>query len=310
MGSTMKLSLAIKFNLVFIAIFAIGLSAAGIVANHVLQQQSLDETRHDANVLMSAAEAMQNYTAQHITPLLSTQIQYSFVPESVPAFSAIEMLNTLQGAFPNFSYRSTMLNPTNLRDRPTDWETEVIAHLHDKPVLKEVTGERRTPGGEHLLFLARPSRITDAACMQCHSTPSAAPRTMLDKYGPANGFGWTMNDVIGAEFVSVPMSESIARGRALWRSFMTALSVVFAVVLVVLNVMVHVLVTRRLQALSRAADEVSLGKLGEVDLPTRGSDEIASLAVSFGRMRTSLVTAFEILDETGAAATVPHGLQP
>ncbi len=109
------------------------LNAAGIVANHVLQQQSLDETRHDANVLMSAAEAMQNYTAQHITPLLSTQIQYSFVPESVPAFSAIEMPNTLQGAFPNFSYRSTMLNPTNLRDRPTDWETEVIAHLRRRP---------------------------------------------------------------------------------------------------------------------------------------------------------------------------------
>jgi HAMP domain-containing protein len=306
----MKLSLAIKFNLVFVAIFAIGLTAAGIVADRVLQQQALDETRHDANVLMSAAEAMQNYTARHITPLLSTQIQYSFVPESVPAFSAIEMLNTLQSTFPNFSYRSTMVNPTNPRDRPTDWESEVIAHLHDQPALKEITGQRHTPGGEHLLFLARPSSITDSTCMQCHSTPSAAPRTMLDKYGPANGFDWKMNDVIGAEFVSVPMSESIARGRVLWRSFMEALSVVFAVVLIVLNVMVHFLVTRRLQTLSRAADEVSLGKLGEVDLPTHGSDEIASLAVSFGRMRTSLVTAFEILDETGSAETVPPGARP
>lgn len=306
----MKLSLAIKFNLVFVAIFAIGLTAAGIVADRVLQQQALDETRHDADVLMSAAEAMQNYTAQHITPLLSTQIQYAFVPESVPAFSAIEMLNTLQGTFPNFSYRSTMVNPTNPRDRPSDWETEVIAHLHDQPALREVTGQRRTPGGEHLLFLARPSRITDSSCMQCHSTPAAAPRTMLEKYGPANGFGWKMNDVIGAEFVSVPMSESIARGRALWRSFMAALSVVFAVVLIVLNVMVHLLVTRRLQALSRAADEVSLGQLGEVALPTRGSDEIASLAVSFGRMRTSLVTAFEILDEAGAGDTAPPGSRP
>lgn len=306
----MKLSLAIKFNLVFVAIFAIGLTAAGIVADRVLQQQALDETRHDANVLMSAAEAMQNYTAQHITPLLATQIQYSFVPESIPAFSAIEMLNTLQNSFPNFSYRSTMLNPTNPRDRPTDWETEVIAHLHDQPSLKEITGQRSTPGGEHLMFLARPSSITDSSCMQCHSTPSAAPRTMLDKYGPANGFGWTMNNVIGAEFVSVPMSESIARGHALWRSFMEALSVVFAVVLVVLNVTVHFLVTRRLQTLSRAADAVSLGNLDDVELPTRGSDEIASLAVSFRRMRTSLVTAFEILDEGDATKIVPPGPRP
>jgi HAMP domain-containing protein len=42
---------------------------------------------------------------------------------------------------------------------------------------------------------------------------------------------------------------------------------------------------------------VSLGKLNEVVLPSGGSDEITSLSVSFGRMRTSLVAAFEILDE-------------
>ncbi|MEW6340686.1 MAG: DUF3365 domain-containing protein [Paraburkholderia sp.] len=293
----MKLSLAIKFNLVFVAIFAIGLTATGFVADRVLQQQALEETRHDADVLTSAAAAMQNYTAQHITPLLATQIKYSFVPESVPAYSAIEMLGTLKSAFPNFSYKSTMLNPTNPRDRPTDWEAQVIARLHDRPELKEMTGQRPGPGGESLLFLARPSRITDAACMQCHSTPSAAPPTMLDKYGPANGFGWTMNEVIGAEFVSVPMSESISRGHAVWRSFMAALSAVFAVVLIALNVMVHFLVTRRLQALSKAADAVSLGKLNEVELPSGGSDEITSLAVSFERMRTSLVAAFEILEE-------------
>jgi HAMP domain-containing protein len=293
----MKLSLAVKFNLVFVAIFAIGLTATGFVADRVLQQQALEETRHDADVLISTAAAMQNYTAQHVTPLLATQIKYSFVPESVPAYSAIEMLGTLKGAFPNFSYKSTMLNPTNPRDRPTDWETEVITHLHDHPELKELTGQRPARGGENLLFLARPTRITDAACMQCHSTPSAAPATVVDKYGPANGFGWTMNDVIGAEFVSVPMSESIARGHAVWRSFMVSLSAVFAVVLVALNVMVHFLVTRRLQALSRAADAVSLGKLNEVELPGGGSDEITSLSISFGRMRTSLVAAFEILDE-------------
>jgi HAMP domain-containing protein len=35
-------------------------------------------------------------------------------------------------------------------------------------------------------------------------------------------------------------------------------------------------------------------------LPTGGSDEIAALAVSFGRMQTSLVEAFKILDEEEA----------
>ncbi len=292
----MKLSLSVKFNLVFLIIFAIGLSGAGVLANRLLQQQALEETTHDANILLSTAESMQAYTAAHVTPLLATQMKYRFVPESIPAYSAIEMLNLLQKEFPNFSYRSTMLNPTNPRDRPTDWETDVIRQLHDHPELKEATGQRNSQTGR-TLFLARPSRITDAACMSCHSTPSAAPSTMLDKYGSANGFGWTMNEVIGAEVVSVPMAQPIERGRALWRTFMVSLAGLFAVILIVMNVMVHVLVTQRIQSLSRVADEMSLGKLDGATLPAHGSDEIASLAVSFGRMQTSLIEAFKILDD-------------
>jgi HAMP domain-containing protein len=295
-NTLMKLSLSVKFNLVFLIIFAIGLSGAGVLANRLLQQQALEETTHDADILLSTAESMQAYTAAHVTPLLATQMKYRFVPESIPAFSAIEMVNLLQKDFPNFSYRSTMLNPTNPRDRPTDWETDVIRQLHDHPELKEATGQRNSQTGR-TLFLARPSRITDAACMSCHSTPSAAPSTMLDKYGAANGFGWTMNEVIGAEVVSVPMAQPIERGRALWRTFMVSLTGVFAVVLIVMNVMVHVLVTRRIQSLSRVADEMSLGKLDGATLPAHGSDEIASLAVSFGRMQTSLIEAFKILDD-------------
>jgi HAMP domain-containing protein len=292
----LKLSLSVKFNFVFLIIFAIGLVAAGIVADRLLQKQALDETVHDANVLISAAASMQNYSAAHVTPLLATQIKYRFVPESIPAFSAIEMLSLLQKDFPNFSYKSTMLNPTNPRDRPTDWETDVINHLHDHGELKQMTGERES-AGVRTLFLARPSSISDVACMQCHSTPSATPNTMLDKYGSANGFSWPMNQVIGAEFVSVPMAQPIERGRAIWRTFMLSLSGVFLVVLVVMNVMMHLLITRPIRSLSRAADEMSLGKLDTTALPTSGSDEIASLAVSFGRMQTSLVEAFKILDE-------------
>jgi HAMP domain-containing protein len=238
---------------------------------------------------------MQNYTSSHITPLLATQIKYRFVPESIPAFSAIEMVNLLQKEFPSFSYESTMLNPTNPRDRPTDWENDVIRQLHDHPALREMTGQRDTPAGR-TLYLALPTRITDEACMQCHSTPSAAPSTMIDKYGSANGFGWPMNEVIGAEVVSVPMAQPIERGRAVWRTFMISLTGVFAMVMIVMNIMVHMLVTRRIQSLSRAADEMSLGKLDGAALPTHGSDEIASLAVSFGRMRASLIEAFKILD--------------
>ena len=82
-----------------------------------------------------------------------------------------------------------------------------------RPTTTELVGERDTPTGR-ALYLARPIQITNAACLVCHSTVEAAPKTMIDLYGPANGFGWKMNEVIGAQVVSVPMSVPIARANA------------------------------------------------------------------------------------------------
>jgi HAMP domain-containing protein len=291
----MKLSLSVKFNLVFLCIFAIGFAVAGFFARDLLRRAAVEETVQNARVLMEAAGASQNYTATQITPLLQNQLKYSFVPQSVPAFSAVETLMTLQKRLEGYSYRSTMVNPTNPRDRPTDWETDVIRRLHDQPQLTEVVGVRDTPSGPNL-YIARPNRIQDAACMECHSVPSAAPRTLLDKYGSNNGFNWPMHEVIGADFVSVPMALPIARSEAVLRTFLVSLLAVFVCVLVALNVMVHLLVTRRIRALSRAADEASLGKLDEANFSETGRDEIASLAASFARMKTSLVEAFKMIE--------------
>jgi HAMP domain-containing protein len=291
----MKLSLAVKFNLVFLAVFLIGFVAAGFAARDLLRRSAVEETVQNARVLMEAAGAAQNYTSTQVTPLLQTQLKYSFVPQSVPAFSAVETLMTVQKHLTGYSYRSTMLNPTNPRDRPSDWETDVIRHLRDRPELKEVVGVRDTPSGPNL-YIARPNRINDVACMECHSVPSRAPKTLIDKYGPDNGFNWAMHEVIGAEFVSVPMALPVAHSETMLRTFLVSLLVVFVWLLLALNAMVHLLVTRRIRALSRAADEASLGKLDGATFTERGRDEIASLAASFARMKTSLVEAFKMIE--------------
>ncbi len=82
--------------------------------------------------------------------------------------------------------------------------------FRNTPETTEVIGERDTPTGRSL-YLARPIQIKNRACLACHSTVDAAPKTMLDVYGGANGFGWKMNEIIGAQVVSVPMSVPIER---------------------------------------------------------------------------------------------------
>ena len=120
---------------------------------------------------------------------------------------------------------------------------------------------------------------------------------MVAKYGPANGFGWNLNEVIGAQIVSVPLGVPLQRADNVFKLFISSLVGVFIVVGIVLNLMVWMLVVRPVTRLSALADRVSQGDL-EAHLSSRpsGRDEIATLSDSFSRMRASVVQAMKLLD--------------
>jgi nitrogen fixation/metabolism regulation signal transduction histidine kinase len=74
------------------------------------------------------------------------------------------------------------------------------------------------------------------------------------------------------------------------------LTVVFLVMMVVLNVLLQYIIIRPVRRISAAASEVSLGNMEAPEFVVRGKDEIASLADSFNRMRRSLANALRMLE--------------
>jgi HAMP domain-containing protein len=292
----MKFSIAAKFNVVFLSIFALGFGAASAVTNYLLQENAREETLQSARVLMQSAMAARSYTAAQIVPLLETRLKYEFVPQSIPSFAATEQLSQLLKQYPDFTYKEATLNPTNLRDRASDWEADLVNTLRAKPALTELVGERQTSVGP-ALYVARPLQIKDAACLRCHSVPDAAPKTMLDIYGRNNGFGWKHMEIIGAQVVSVPMDVPLRRASAMLQTYMLSMLGIFVFLFIALNIMVHFFVTRRITRMSRLADHVSLGQFNEQEFDTKGSDELSALAQSFARMRSSLASAMKMLDE-------------
>jgi protein-histidine pros-kinase len=120
---------------------------------------------------------------------------------------------------------------------------------------------------------------------------------MIDIYGPNNGFGWKLNEIVGAQVISVPMAVPLQRANDIFKTFMLSLFGVFAVVFVALNVMVHLFVTRRIKLLASVADEVSMGKFEAREFEVTGNDELSGLGRSFNRMRTSLASALKMLEE-------------
>jgi protein-histidine pros-kinase len=292
----MKLSLAAKFNIVFLSIFGVGFFAASAVTNYLLQENAREETLQNARVLMQAASAARSYTTSHVVPLLETRLKYEFLPQSVPSFAATEHLQQLLKSYPDFSYKEATLNPTNLRDRAADWEADLVNTLRAKPALTELVGQRNTSIGP-ALYLARPLQIKSETCLRCHSVPDAAPKTMLDIYGRNNGFGWKHMEIVGAQVVSVSMEVPLKRASVMLRTYMMSMLGIFVFLFVALNVMVHLFVTRRITQMSKLADQVSLGEFNAEEFDVKGNDELSVLARSFGRMRTSLASAMKMLDE-------------
>ena len=200
-----------KFTCTFITVFGLGLGISAYFSYRFLEHDARDHVLQQARLMMDAASSMRHYTTTEIKPLLdSPSLRRSrFYPQTVPAYAATQSFNALRlRGYPDYIYKEAVLNPTNLRDRPLDWEADIINVFRNSPKRAEVIGERDTPNGRSL-FLADPI-LAAPACLECHSTPQAAPPSMIRLYGSANGFGWKPNEIVGAQIVSVPMALAIS----------------------------------------------------------------------------------------------------
>ena len=82
------MKLLLKFNLVLVILFAMGIFATANISRDLLERNARDEVYENAKLLIDGALAVRDYTARNIAPLLETQIKYEFRPEMVSAFSA------------------------------------------------------------------------------------------------------------------------------------------------------------------------------------------------------------------------------
>ena len=185
---------------------------------------------------LTALEDFLNSIKGKSDELLDTE----FHPQSVPAFAATEIFGYLREKFPNYFYKEATLNPTNPRDRATDWETDIVNQFRGDAGQSEMSATRDTPNGISL-FLARPIKVNNVSCLECHTTAEKAPVEMVRLYGTANGFDWKLNDIIGAQVVSVPLAVPLQLAQAAFINLLWWLVGAFMVVLFVANVMVFAL---------------------------------------------------------------------
>ena len=288
------MGLRAKFNIAFVVIFAVGLTVTSVASYFAELQQAREEVLHDAEVLLSMALATRSYTVGEVRPLL-WQIEEpdDFLEQTVPSYAAQTTFLHFNQEFSEFTYREAALNPTSSRDLAQSWEVDIIQGMIASDDDESIIGERQALE-ERFLYLARPIRITNEGCLECHSTPDAAPEAMIAEYGADGGFGWEMQEIVGAQIVSVPMSIAYSKAQSSTLTLVGSLFSVFTLILTAVNIMLDRMFIRPLRILADATDRYSRGDIELKELPAERNDEIGQIERATNRMRRSLKKAIEI----------------
>lgn len=278
-----------RFAWIIAFCFFFGLSIAGYISFKLEARQAREEVKLKADMLLETALAVRSYTVDEVAPALlnksgdsSNNSSHEFHPAQVPSFAAQNAMQRLATKFPDYRYRESSLNPTRLSDRASDWEVGLLRQFEADVQQKELVGETGS-GKNQRFYVARPIRMSSAACLQCHSVPAAAPAAMLAKYGPLNGFGWKMGEVVGLQLVEVPTAP--ARDKAFNSVLVTvgSLSAVFVLTAAIFLMLLRRHVTHPLAALTKVAHAASLE-----DRAT-GAAESAQIPGEFGDLHQAIL---------------------
>jgi methyl-accepting chemotaxis protein len=279
-----------------ILLFGSGLLLVSQLSRSFLEKNAREQTLQQAKLMIASARSTRDYTEQELDPLLETTPESAvrFLPQTIPFYAATVTFNNLRKDYPDYTYKEAALNPTNPRDRADQWEADIIDYFRNHPDQKQLVGERQTATGTSI-SLSQPI-VTNKSCLECHGLPENAPPTEIRTYGSANGFGWTLNEVIGAQIVSVPTAVAEGIATRIFHTMLLYISASFVGTLAVIDLGLYYIIIRPVKRLATMADLVSKGDLSQPELAVKGKDEIAEVTASFNRMYVSLKKAIQMLD--------------
>jgi len=295
-----NLKLRQKLTLLLFLIFIGGLSVIGVALNIILERNAENEIASKGLILMETMNSVRNYTSNQVKPELVDRLDEKFLPETVPAYSAREVFEVLRQNpdYRDFFYKEATLNPSNLRDKADTFETKLVEQFRDNEDTKELRGFRSAPSGD-LFYIARPLKVSKPSCLECHGTVSDAPKSMVERYGTVNGYGWKLNEIVAAQMMSVPADRVITQARQSFFLILAMISAIFVAIIFLLNLFLHRTVNRPLKRITQMAEQVSKGNMAiDFEQLANHNDEIGNLGKAFQRMKLSLEMAMKRLNRS------------
>lgn len=285
------LSLRAKFTIILMGVFITGMLIGGLVLYQISTQFAEDNITTRGEELLHTMNSVRTYTSEQVNPQLADRLQTDeqFIPETVPGYAARTVFENFRQdeRYESFLYKEATLNPTNPRDLADDFEADLVNQFRADGDLTELNGYR-TIDGERVFYIARPMRVGSESCLACHSTPDAAPASLINTYGDQGGFGWELNEIVAAQMIYVPSGDIVENTQDVFLIAMGIFTVIFGAVLVLINRLLSPTVLKPIAQISEMAEQISRGneetrEITLSELSARG-DEVGSMARVFERM--------------------------
>ena len=294
-----NLKLGAKLNLILALIFLVTITSCGLILSYILEIRAEKEVAGKAFLAIETMNSVRNYTSNQIKPELSYRLEteVAFLPETVPAYSAREVFEDLRrnSSYQDFYYKEATLNPTNLRDKADEFEAKIIEKFRQNENSQQLSGFRNI-NDQNFYYVARPLAVEKSSCLQCHSTPEQAPRSLINTYGDRNGFNWQLNEIVSAQMVSVPASKVFSAAKRLRWSIMSIIILFFLFAIAAINLFMRFAIVLPIQNMSRLSTKVSTGNLN-TNFTHDSNDEIGVLAKALNRMKVSLQMAMQMIED-------------
>ncbi|MFO0831675.1 MAG: protein kinase [Phycisphaerales bacterium] len=189
-------------------------------AQHERDMTIQAQTEARAMMVLDGMNAVRKYTTEKVRPALLGEHKdgqadpyANFQPEMVPAFAARSVFERVraQPGHEGFIYHEASPNPTSRENLADEFERALVDRFKKEPDTKVISDTTRLPDGRSAFYIARPMRVGDKACLECHTTPEMAPRRQVELYGDKGGYGWQLGDVVAAQVVYAPVADGFRR---------------------------------------------------------------------------------------------------
>jgi methyl-accepting chemotaxis protein len=280
-----NLKLGVKFTLLLLLVFIIGIGISWVALSNALLQNAQTQVAAQAQLLLEMMEAVRNYTNAQINPILTGQAQAEFFPQAIPQYSAREVFEEFRQneSHKNYFYKDAALNPISLRDKADDFEAELVGQFRQPEQAPPELFGFRDLFEEQVFYSARPVVITNESCLRCHGDPAQAPKGLLAAYGASNGFGWQLNEVVGAHIIYVPAQEVINSARQSFILMMGIFMAIFLVVILLINFLLRQYVIRPVGYMGELAQKITGGGMIPADFEHAGLNKIAARSDELGQ---------------------------